>query len=86
MAEFVISGTPFARALAVGPGVPADRVAALRKAFDELMKDPAFLADAKKRKLNIDPSDAAKVQAMVQEARLRFAGADHAGEDGDRAD
>jgi hypothetical protein len=34
--------------------VPADRVAALRKAFDDTMKDPAFLADAKKRNLDID--------------------------------
>jgi len=65
VAEFVISGTPFARALAVGPGVPAERVAALRKAFDELMKDPAFLADAHKRKLNIDPRSAERMNALV---------------------
>ncbi len=65
IAEFVISGTPIARAMAVGPGVPADRVAALRKAFDELMKDPAFLADAKKRGLEITPYTAAQVQALV---------------------
>ena len=42
-----------------GPGVPADRVAALRKAFDDVMKDPAFLAEAAKRKLDIDPRPAA---------------------------
>ena len=65
IAEFVISGTPIARAMAVGPGVPADRVAALRKAFDELMKDPAFLADAKKRSLEINPSTAQQIQALV---------------------
>ena len=65
VAEFVISGTPFARAMAVGPGVPAERVAALRKAFEELMKDPAFLADAEKRKLQIDPRSAAQVLALV---------------------
>jgi tripartite-type tricarboxylate transporter receptor subunit TctC len=63
--EFITSGTPFARALAVGPGVPADRVAALRKAFDDLMKDQAFLADAAKRKLDIDPRNAAQAHAMV---------------------
>jgi tripartite-type tricarboxylate transporter receptor subunit TctC len=63
--EFVTAGTPFARALAVGPGVPADRVAALREAFDALMKDEAFLADAKKRKLDIDPRNAAEAHAMV---------------------
>lgn len=65
VAEFVISGTPIARAMAVGPGVPADRVAALRKAFDETMKDDAFLADAKKRKLEIGPRNAAQVNALV---------------------
>ena len=65
VAEFVISGTPFARALAVGPGVPKERVAALRKAFDELMNDNAFLADAEKRKLSIDPSSASEVHALV---------------------
>ncbi len=63
--EFITSGTPIARALAVGPGVPADRVAALRKAFDDLMRDKEFLAEAKKRKLDINPRDAAQTQALV---------------------
>jgi tripartite-type tricarboxylate transporter receptor subunit TctC len=63
--EFVTAGTPFARGLAVGPNVPADRVAVLRQAFDGLMKDPAFLADAHKRKLDIDPRNAAQAHAMV---------------------
>jgi len=65
VAEFVISGTPFARAIAVGPGVPVERVAALRTAFDALMKDKAFLADAEKRKLAIGPRNAAQVHALV---------------------
>jgi tripartite-type tricarboxylate transporter receptor subunit TctC len=65
VAEFVISGTPFARAMAAGPGVPAERVAVLRKAFDALMQDKAFLADAQKRKLSISPHDAAQVHALV---------------------
>ena len=65
VAEFVISGTPFARALAVGPGVPPERVAALRKAFEALMQDKAFLADAEKRKLSIDPYDAVRVHTLV---------------------
>jgi tripartite-type tricarboxylate transporter receptor subunit TctC len=63
--EFVSAGTPFSRALAVGPGVPADRVAVLRKAFDDLMVDKAFLADAEKRKLDIDPRNAAQAHAML---------------------
>ena len=63
--EFITAGTPFARALAVGPGVPAERVAALRKAFDDLMKDPEFLAEAKKRKLDINPRNAAATHALA---------------------
>jgi len=51
--------------MAVGPGVPADRVAALRKAFDDTMKDPAFLADAKKRNLDIDARDWQHAHALV---------------------
>jgi len=63
--EFIAAGTPFGRAMAVGPGVPADRVAALRKAFDDVMKDPEFLAEAAKRKLDIDPRPAAYPQALA---------------------
>ncbi len=63
--EFVTAGTPFSRAIALGPGVPADRVAALRKAFDALMQDKAFLADAEKRKLDISPRNAQQIHAMV---------------------
>ena len=63
--EFLAAGTPFGRAMAVGPGVPADRVAVLRKAFDDLMKDQAFLADAQKRSIDIDPRNAAHAHALV---------------------
>jgi len=63
--EFITAGTPFGRALAVGPGVPADRVAALRRAFDDVMKDPAFLGEAAKRKLDIDPRPAAYAHALA---------------------
>jgi tripartite-type tricarboxylate transporter receptor subunit TctC len=65
MVEFVSAGTPFGRAMAVGPGVPADRVAALRKAFDDTMKDPAFLAEAEKRRVDIDPHPAAYAHALA---------------------
>ena len=63
--EFLTAGTPFGRAMVVGPGVPQDRVEALRKAFDAVMKDPAFLADADKRKLDIDPRPASYAQGLA---------------------
>jgi tripartite-type tricarboxylate transporter receptor subunit TctC len=63
--EFLTAGTPIGRGMAVGPGVPEDRVGALRTAFDETMKDPGFLADAKKRKLDIDPRNWQQTHALV---------------------
>ncbi len=48
------------------PDVPADRLAALRKAFDETVRDPAFRADAAKAKMEIHPLNAATVQGLIE--------------------
>lgn len=56
------------RSYAAPPGVPAERVAALRTAFLAMTKDSAFLAMAKKRKLRINPGPGDEVQRIV--ARL----------------
>jgi tripartite-type tricarboxylate transporter receptor subunit TctC len=45
------------RPLVTAPGVPADRVAALRQAFDATMTDPEFLADAARSHIEIHPID-----------------------------
>jgi tripartite-type tricarboxylate transporter receptor subunit TctC len=47
------------------PGVPADRVAALRAAFDATLRDKAFLADVEKLQIAIDPMGAAEVGQIV---------------------
>jgi tripartite-type tricarboxylate transporter receptor subunit TctC len=47
------------------PGVPEARAAALRRAFDATMRDPAFLAEAKAMKVEIDPMTGEDVQALV---------------------
>lgn len=44
-----------ARNYAMPPGVPANRVAAVRKAFMDTMRDPAFIEDAKKLKIELEP-------------------------------
>jgi tripartite-type tricarboxylate transporter receptor subunit TctC len=58
---------PAARPYVLPPGTPKDRVMTLRKAFMEVMKDPEFLADAKKAKLDINPLDGAELQENVKE-------------------
>jgi tripartite-type tricarboxylate transporter receptor subunit TctC len=55
------------RPLAAPPGTPADRVRALRLAFDETMKDPALLAEAAQASLSIDPMGAAAITGFIDE-------------------
>jgi tripartite-type tricarboxylate transporter receptor subunit TctC len=59
----VVIGRPFV----TSPGVPAERVALLRKAFDEMMMDPAYLDDSRKAALDVTPVAGAKVQAVVSD-------------------
>jgi len=47
------------------PNVPPDRVAALRAAFDATLKDPEYLAEADKLKIDIDPLTGAELAALV---------------------
>jgi tripartite-type tricarboxylate transporter receptor subunit TctC len=55
----------FGRPFFVPPGVPQERVEALRRAFDATMKDPAFLAEAEKLKLDIDPISGEQVAELI---------------------
>jgi tripartite-type tricarboxylate transporter receptor subunit TctC len=49
------------------PGVPADRLAILRSAFEATMKDNAFLAEAEKLQIDIDAISAGEVTQLVRE-------------------
>jgi tripartite-type tricarboxylate transporter receptor subunit TctC len=66
--ELVFSKLKVGRPLFAAPGVPTDRVAALRAAFDATMKDPGFLEDAKKARVHVEPASGVELQALV--ARL----------------
>jgi tripartite-type tricarboxylate transporter receptor subunit TctC len=56
------------RPVAAPPGVPDERLAALRKAFDVATKDQRYVAEAAKAKLDIEPASGAEVSKLV--ARL----------------
>ncbi|MEE8439228.1 MAG: hypothetical protein V3S07_06535 [Micropepsaceae bacterium] len=47
------------------PNIPADRVAALRAAFDATMEDPEFLAEAMRARLEITPIAGEELQQLV---------------------
>ena len=52
----------------MGPGVPKERVIAMRKAIMSALHDPELIADAKKQTLNIAPLDGDKVAALLMRA------------------
>jgi tripartite-type tricarboxylate transporter receptor subunit TctC len=58
---------PTARPYVLPPGTPKDRVQILRKAFIDTVKDPEFLADASKARLDINPLDGAELEKNVKE-------------------
>src|SRR5262249_16931754 len=47
------------------PNVPAERVAALRRAYDATMRDPAFLEEARQRKLEVDSRSGEYVESVM---------------------
>lgn len=62
LADLIFDSDLIGRPLAAPPGVDPKVAAALRKAFDTMVKDPAFLADAKKINLVISPMTGDQVQ------------------------
>src|SRR5262249_58113645 len=66
--ELVYSQAIFGRPFVLPPGVPADRVAALRKAFMAAFADPDLLAHAQKVKLDIEAPSGEEGQALVRKA------------------
>ncbi len=65
--EFASAGAAIGRALITPPNTPADKLAALRQAFDRMVVDKEFLADAGRRQLVIDPDDGAAIDKVAQE-------------------
>jgi tripartite-type tricarboxylate transporter receptor subunit TctC len=63
--EMIYSQNLFGRPYLLPPGVPADRVAALRRAFASMLQDKALLAEAQKSGLDIGPMGGEELQALV---------------------
>jgi hypothetical protein len=65
--KLVFARQPMGRPFLAPPGVPVERVAALRAAFMSALGDREFLAETSKMKLEINPVSGEAVQAIVQE-------------------
>ena len=65
--RLVFARQPMGRPFLAPPGVPAERVTVLRRAFMETLQDREFLAEAARTKLEINPVSGERVQAIVAE-------------------
>jgi tripartite-type tricarboxylate transporter receptor subunit TctC len=63
---FISVDSAISRPLVTSPGVPPERVEALRRAFDATMKDPAFLAEAENSKTDINPMTGEEAQKIAE--------------------
>jgi len=63
----IMNATEVGTAFFTTPGVPADRVSALRRAFDASMKDPELLADAQRINVGVSPLAGEDLQRLVVE-------------------
>jgi tripartite-type tricarboxylate transporter receptor subunit TctC len=61
----VMAATEVGTAFMTTPGVPPERVTALRRAFDAMTKDPEFIEDAKRLKLTLGPVTGEELQKTV---------------------
>ena len=63
--RLLMSGAQLGRPLAAPPGVPMERILALRSAFHQTMTDPAFVQEATASNIEIDPVSGAEMQRVV---------------------
>lgn len=66
--ELILIRQEIGRPLVLPPGVPADRVAALRRAFEATLKDRAFLAEAERSGMEIEPLSGGEIEKMLAAA------------------
>jgi tripartite-type tricarboxylate transporter receptor subunit TctC len=65
--RLVIARLEYGRPFFMPPQVPAERVAAVRRAFDAAVRDPAYVAEAEKLKIDVDPLSGEEVAALVEQ-------------------
>jgi predicted outer membrane repeat protein len=66
--ELIVLPQEFGRPFLAPPGVPADRMAIYRKAFQAVLADPQFRAESAKQRLSIEPLDDRQIQALLARA------------------
>jgi tripartite-type tricarboxylate transporter receptor subunit TctC len=65
--RFLYAGQGIGRPFVAPPDLPADRLKMLRDAFNATMKDPEFIADVKKQKLELEPQTGEQLEKLLKE-------------------
>jgi tripartite-type tricarboxylate transporter receptor subunit TctC len=65
----IFSASDIGKFILTTPDVPIERVTALRLAFDAMVKDPDFLSDAEKLRIELDPLPGLELQKIVEEVQ-----------------
>jgi tripartite-type tricarboxylate transporter receptor subunit TctC len=63
--EFLYAGQGIGRPFVAPPDLPADRLKMVRDAFRDTMRDPEFIADAKRNMLDVEPEDGEHLAALI---------------------
>ncbi|MBI3067130.1 MAG: hypothetical protein HYY82_19580 [Deltaproteobacteria bacterium] len=66
LAEVLLSADEFGRAMMATPGTPPELVKILRAAYAKALQDPGLLAEAKKGRMDVDPSPGEELQALAK--------------------
>lgn len=67
VAQIILASGDFGRPMMVTPGTPPERVKILREAFQKTLKDPEALAEAKKSRMDVEPTSGEELEALVKE-------------------
>jgi tripartite-type tricarboxylate transporter receptor subunit TctC len=67
LANLMLASGDFGRPIVASPGIPPERVKLLRTAFAQAVRDAEFLAEAEKKRLEIDPISGEDLEALAKE-------------------
>jgi tripartite-type tricarboxylate transporter receptor subunit TctC len=65
--SFVLNAQTLGRPFVAPPNIPADRANALRKAFEDTMADPVYLAEMKAKKLDVGPVNWRAIETLLKD-------------------
>jgi tripartite-type tricarboxylate transporter receptor subunit TctC len=66
VADVIFRGGDYGRPMFAAPATPADRVKMLREAYAKAMKDPGLIAEAKKGRMDMEPTSGEELQALTK--------------------